>query len=118
MIEINYQGLYDTIADTLPDDWERIILHCLSWSESCEIKYYVKSHDGIIKDCYELGIPDDVMLNKIVNLISLINNNEIQWKALTLIIDSDGSFDAKADYTSNIDDTSNYLKTWGEQYLK
>ena len=118
MIEIDYQGLYDIIADTLPSDWEKLILYCLSWNGSCEIKYFVKSQDGNIKDCYALGVPDDVMLNKTVNLISLINSNEIQWRALTLIIKSDGSFDAKVDYTSNIDDRKNYLKSWSEQYLK
>ena len=118
MIDINYQGIYDIIADTLPDDWERIVLLCLSWSESSEIKYYVKNSEGTIRDCYELGIPDDVLLSKTINLISLINESEHSWKALTMIIDADGSFDAKADYAGNIDDTSNYLKTWSEQYLK
>lgn len=118
MLDIDYQGLYDIIADTLPGDWERIILHCLSWNGSCEVKYYIKCCEGVIKDCFELGLPDDVVLNITIRLISKIFVGEVQWRALTLIIDDDGSFDAKADYTSNIDDTSNYLKSWSEQYLR
>jgi hypothetical protein len=58
------------------------------------------------------------MLNRIVKMVLLINSDEIQWRALTLIIDSDGAFDAKADYTSDINDKSAYLKSWGELYLR
>lgn len=118
MLDLDYQGIYDIIADTLPGDWDRVILYCLSWSGSSEVSYYVKYKNGDIKDCYKLGVPDDIMLNKTISLLSLICKGDYQWKSLTLIIDSDGSFDAKADYTSNIEDTGNYLKSWSEQYLR
>ena len=118
MIDINYQGIYDIIADTLPSDWGRVILHCMNWSGSCEITYYVKGHDGAIKDCHDLGLPDEVILNKSIKMLSLVNGKEYPWRTLTLIINDDGTFDAKADYTSNIDDVDNYLKFWSEQYLR
>lgn len=118
MINIDYQSIYDVIADTLPENWEKVFLYCLRWSASSEVKYFVKSQDGIIKDCYDLGVPDDVLLNKTIELMCLINKGDHQWRSLTVIIEADGSFDAKADYTSDIDDTSIYLNSWREQYLK
>ena len=118
MIDIDYQGIYDVISDTLPSDWKKIVVHFLRWSGSSETTYYVKTNDADYKDCYSLGVPDAIIMDKIIKLISLIKRDQNQWKALTLTINIDGSFKANADYTSDIDDTDKYMKTWTEEYLK
>ena len=118
MTDIDYQGIYDVIADTLPNRWDKIVVHFLRWSGSSEIVYYVKTRDEGYRDCYSLGVPDTVLLNKCVELLALIKNDDNQWKALTLTIGADGTFLASADYSSDIDDTDNYMKTWSTAYLK
>ena len=118
MTDIDYQGIYDVISDTLPNGWIKIVVHFLRWSGSSETVYYVKTQHEDYKDCYSLGIPDEVLMNKSIKLLSIVKKDENQWKALTLTICSDGTFDAKADYTSNIDETEKYMKSWTDTYLK
>lgn len=118
MIETDYQGIYSIISDTLPIGWSKVVVHCIIWSGSCEIEYYVRTQHDSFLDCFSLGVPEDVLMNRIVNLIALIRKSQPKWNALTLTISSDGTFEADADYKSNINDPESYMKNWTYKYLK
>ena len=117
MIDIDYQGVFDAIIGTLPNGWDKVVIHFIHWADSYEVTYYVHKPNHEYIDCFALGIPDEALINITMELNKIISDSESDWKALTLTIDSDGNFNAQADYDSDIDDTANYIESWKKTNL-
>lgn len=105
MDESIYQDIYDIIANTLPDEWKKVVLY-MNYSEgSYSIKYYVKNKFNQYKDCYSLeGVSKTglikifIEINKIIAPERNVLSEKDKWSVMTLTIEKTGSFNVEYEY--------------------
>ncbi len=123
MIDISYENVFRAMYPSLPDGWQKIILHAAFVDDSCHMKYYVKQQDEEYYSCFELGCEERMILEVIANIhqeIAFIRNQltgKNKWNAITITIHADGSFRSEYDYSNLVWDSSDSELRWKEQYL-
>ena len=54
MIDVSYENLFQTIYPTLPNGWQKVIIHAAFIEDCCSLKYYIKQADGTYCDCFDI----------------------------------------------------------------
>ena len=68
MIDVSYENLFRTIYPTLPDGWQKVIIHAAFIDDSCSLKYYIKQGDGAYCDCFGIDYDQIKILEVIASL--------------------------------------------------
>ncbi|MBP5469279.1 MAG: DUF600 family protein [Candidatus Riflebacteria bacterium] len=105
MNEEIYQKICDILVNVLPEKWENIVFKAEYGEESYEMKYWVDSGNGELKDCFELAVvPKSQMVKTFIALNKVIapERNALEpkhkWKIMTLKVSSKGKFNADFEY--------------------
>lgn len=123
MIDVSYEKLYRAIYPTLPADWQRVVIRAAFGDGNSSIKYYVQQHDGEYCDCFELVTDQAAVLEIIANLhfsIAATRNSlaeKNRWSAITVSIESDGSFHSDFDYNEKDWTAVETVNEWERKYL-
>ena len=117
MLNIDFQRIYDLISESLPSDWEEIVLYCISINGSYEVSYFVKRVDIGYKECFDLGMPFEDIIGILSDLCELFVSDTMGWRSITVKINSSSEFNSIADYSSESISYENYLSNWKKQYL-
>lgn len=123
-METIYQDIFDVIQEILPDDWKKIILYAQYSEDSYSMKLFVdKGNNAFIDYLTEYFDKRQLLFDafgKIDGLICLVRDKLPQkdkWYVMTFIVDADGGFNAKYDYTDVSDNRIEYYKKWKKQYV-
>lgn len=117
MLNIDFQRIYDLISESLPTDWEEIVLYCINIDGSYEVKYFVKIEELGYIECFDLGIPFDKVVGILSDLYELFVSDTMRWRSITVKIDSSSEFNSVADYSDESITYEDYLSNWKNQYL-
>ena len=119
-----FQNLYDIISPTLPDSWEKLVIHAFFDEEACDTKYYIRQKGKDFQDCFTLELNRDQLLSTLHSLyeeISAERNSspeEDRWNGITVMIDAEGTFNAEYDYEYAPISDENSQKSWADKYLR
>ena len=122
MNEISYQNILNTVFQSLPEEWERMVLRVSFEEDVCEIIYYVRDKSGAFKDCYELGTLSQDLLNQfaVIHYECEKGRNSIperkRWNEMILTIQCDGQFETEFVYEKIM--TQEKEDNWRRTYLK
>ncbi len=124
MNEQDFQSIFEELQKVTPNDWERIAFYAEYSEGSYSMKFYVKSNDTYT-DCFNLpDINKSELIKTFMKIDSVIKPirehipSEKKFNVLTIIISSDGKFNADFDYTDIQDNVLVYHKNWENKYLK
>lgn len=123
MIDVSYENLFRTIYPTLPDGWQKVIIHAAFIDDSCSLKYYIKQGDGAYCDCFGIDYDQIKILEVIASLHHAISsvrnslNKKTKWNAITVVIKADGTFNSDFDYAEVDWNSAESTKQWAEKYL-
>ena len=117
-----YQKIYETLADFLPDSWEKLVVYLEYGEASYSFSFYVKVDGRFIK-CYDLPGVDEERLFKAYREIDLLVEPERialpgeKWTVMTMIVDDSGKMHSDFDYSDLSGGTYEYRKAWKQRYL-
>lgn len=117
MNSIDFQEIYNLVESTLPSNWSRIAVCCVRIEDSFDIKYFVKTDDNKYVDCFNLDVPTEIVINALMKVCTLFSSNTDGWKSVTILINSNGDFNAEADYLNSEVNNTNYIDNWKKKYL-
>ena len=123
MIDVSYENLFQTIYPTLPNGWQKVIIHAAFIEDCCSLKYYIKQADGTYCDCFDIDYDQIKILEIIANLHHAISsvrnslNNKVKWNAITVVIEADGTFNSDFDYADVNWNSAESIRQWANKYL-
>lgn len=123
-MDILFQNMYDIISQTLPDSWDKLVIHASFFEDACDIKYYVRQKGKGFQDCFSLDLSKDELLSTLHFLYEEITAvrkslpEKDRWNDITVIIDDEGNLNTKYDYEGSLISDENCQKAWLSKYLK
>lgn len=117
-----FKELAENLVTVLPENWEKVCLHCYMAEYEYEFFFYVKMN-GIYIQCFNLeegyGISEESVLECFDNLhdILLTDYEEKKFRVMTYILESSGKFATEYDYSDSVEDPIAYKLDWKKKYL-
>lgn len=118
------QQIFEQIEENLPQGWQKMALRFEDVPNvKTSIKYYVSDKDGY-KECFETVKDIRTLYPALVKIKDLLIEEKKklsakeQWTVFTLLVDSEGDFNAYYDYNYNAENQAEYEKAWEQKYLK
>jgi hypothetical protein len=119
--ELLFQKIFEQIQDTLPADWNKVVLRANYYEGSYSIKYYARCSSNKYIDCFDFeGISRATLIKIFMEIDKYISpvRKEMDaknlWNIMTLIIDDTGSFKAEFTYPDSIEYDEDF---WKKKYL-
>lgn len=124
MNSIDYQMIYNLLADVLPDSWDKVVFRAEYREGSYTMKYYVKESSGKYIDCFDLpDINENGIIRAFIDIDKVIfpvrkdlSKKEL-WSVMTCCISSDGSISTGFLYDDIEKDYQAFILAWKEKYL-
>ena len=118
MNNIDYQKLYDTFSDILPENWSRVAVYVRCKNGSQDVGLYVKSAGGNYSSCFELGLDDIDVIKRLSEIGRLVEDSSDYNSnfVLSCVVENTGKFNSSYDYSDAIL-SETYLNDWEKNYL-
>lgn len=120
-----FQNLYDIISSTLPDAWDKLVIHAVfDDEEACDINYFTRQKGKEFHDCFSLDLDKTTLLSTLHSLyeaIAVVRNSlpkQDRWNDITVIVDAEGNFNVEYAYESVLIFDEDSQRTWAEKYLR
>ena len=118
----NFQEIFGIVEDHLPNKWEKFALYIAFVGNMSSHKFFVDSGKGYIS-CFDLGY-EKATLREIFMSIEdiLIEEREKlpkkkRWSVFTLLVDSNGEFEANYSYDDISDTFTEYQRNWEKKLI-
>ena len=119
-----FQNIFDQIAGTLPETWEKVTFYAAYIGTSYTMKYYVSTANAKNVSCFKLpGITKAALVRSFMQADKVLSKARAalddfnRWNVLTMIAEKNGHFKVFYDYADLSENAIEYERSWQEKYL-
>ena len=119
----NFQTIFNIISDYLPKKWDKVAMYFLCSGNMFISKFYVDMGNGFV-DCYNLGYQRPVLgrIFRSLEAVLIKERTELPpknvWSVFTMLVDSNGKFEADYEYEDVSETFIEHQKKWEEKHIK